>query len=207
MLLNLYNDTDKALLIIYENERFDLLSNSSVRLEINEAAHIEIFGKKSSKKGFLQRFKEELSLNEIDLLHFRFGIKYSSYLKTGIDIKPNCKKMSVRIKEALYKATPIIELRCFEIKDFASQSSYACLNKAHKSSFLLCSHLALLVKYGIIAFVGLLFILSFLLNPDLIGNESADVITFSILAALIFAVFIVLYVIRLIQIIKLSNRI
>ena len=115
--------------------------------------------------------------------------------------------MSVRIKEALYKATPIIELRCFEIKDFASQSSYACLNKAHKSSFLLCSHLALLVKYGIIAFVGLLFILSFLLNPDLIGNESADVITFSILAALIFAVFIVLYVIRFIQIIKLSNRI
>ena len=67
MLLNLYNDTDKALLIIYENERFDLLSNSSVRLEINEAAHIEIFGKKSSKKGFSQRFKEELSLNEIDL--------------------------------------------------------------------------------------------------------------------------------------------
>lgn len=31
MLLNLYNDTDKVLLIIYEKERFDLLSNSSKR--------------------------------------------------------------------------------------------------------------------------------------------------------------------------------
>ena len=206
MVLYLENYTDKTLEAVCYNTNTVLKPYSTTQIELHDLTEFTIYNKSDSNKTIFERIKSELLLDEIDLIHFNFGIKYCSFLRTDISINQKYKKASIKIEETEIENTTVLKLRCFKAKSGFASNKYSCIDKKHKAAFLISCFFALFVKYGIIATVGLIFCLGIMIDGSLF-TESAQSIVFCFIALIVFLGFFVKYIYELIKILKISKTI
>lgn len=85
MITEVRNNTDKTIKVSFNNNNICIPPYKSEKLTFIESTVIEI-NNVNNEKPFLQRIKEEISINSIDLAHLKFEIKYFSYLKTNVTV-------------------------------------------------------------------------------------------------------------------------
>ena len=139
------------------------------------------------------------------MLHLSFGIKYSSYLKTRVNIanKAKCKKTEIKIEETIFEKNSILDLRCFKVfSNTIDEMKFCFINKTHKISFMILSNFALFIKYGIVGLFGFLFCISFFINIDYFNKEDSETVVFGLLASIIFLSFFIIYITLKIKIFK-----
>lgn len=209
MIVSIENNTDKALIVESLNNHIFLEPFTVSTIEITEPSELSIY-KNGSDKTFKQRLKEELTIQDIRLRSFEFGLLYSSYLKTVISVNSvDAKRGSIKVKETEYLKKQFLNLRCFSVVDKSnclSEPQYKYYNSEHKKALKFCSYLSLLLKYGILAIVGVIFDLGTLLLWNEILTAGTSDIVLTIFAAIGFAVFPILFIYNLIWLIKQQRR-
>ena len=208
MITEVRNNTDKTIKVSFNNNNICIPPYKSDKLTFIDSTVIEI-NNVNNEKPFLQRIKEEISINSIDLAHLKFEIKYFSYLKTNVTVgQINNKKQIIEICDDLYIENSILKLRCLTAKSTKlNDNKYKCVNRIHKLALCFSCLFALLVKYGIIGIAGLLFCVGSLADINNIKNNEYEDIIFVIIAAFVFITFFIVFIIRLIQFVKIAIKI
>lgn len=204
MIVYIENDTSNTVKLRFNNESLYIAPKKEEKIEIDSKTLFEI-NNKSNEKSFSQRVKEDFSFNEIDFSHFRYKIKYSSYLKTIVKVTPDrYKRQRLIISECSYINNNILELRCLDIKnsECVNDCEYKCVNKQHKAALYFSCKLAIMLKYGIIGIVGLLFCVSLFFDFDSFLSDGAGAMVCYIIVAIIFIVYFVMYLIKSIWLLK-----
>lgn len=204
MIVFVENATNNTVKLNYNNESIFIPPKEEMKIDISSPTLFEL-NNKSNEKSFVQRLKNDFSLNEIDFSHFSFKLKYSSYLKTFVNISPDkYKRQRLIIKESSYIKSNVLELLCLTVDDCECIDSceYKCADKQHKSALYFSCKAAIILKYGIIGIVGLLFCISLFLDFDSFLNDGAGAMVCYIVAAIIFTAFFVMYLIKSIWLLK-----
>ncbi|MCM1285282.1 MAG: hypothetical protein NC213_06335 [Acetobacter sp.] len=209
MIVIVENNTSNTVKLNYNNEFLFISPYKEKRIDISLPTLFEI-NNKSNEKSFIQRVKEDFSFNEIDFNHLRFKINYSSYLKTIVNIIPDkYKRPRLIIKEKIYIKNNLLELHCLDVDNIECVDccKYKCVNMQHKLALYFSCKFAIVLKYGILGIVGLLFCISLFLDFDSFLNDGTGAMVCYIIASIIFITYFIVFFIKSIWLFKIIKSI
>ena len=201
MTLVINNNSDKA--IIIRNESFELYLEpyDCKEIETSDYRRLEVY-KSKANSSFFNRLKREVSLNEINIRQLKFGLKYSSYLKTILFLKFfRGNKLYLNIKESEYENSSMFCLHCFEIgnQECVENSIYTFFDKTQNILVQLYSAITLFLNYGIISLVAIIFDLGLILSWDETLKNDTNSLFIAVTAATLFTTFPILLVVNSIK--------
>lgn len=208
MIVFIENHTNKAVNLNYNNESLYIPPNKSEKVDIDSPTLFEMNFKRN-EKSFIQRIKEDFSVNEIDLKYLRFKIMYSSYLKTVVNVIPDeYKRQRLIITEKTYVKSNILQLICLDVENSKciDYCKHKCVDRQHKLALYLSCKLAVFLKYGIIGIVGLPSFILLMFGYDA-SDDGAGVMVCYTIGFLISFILFIMFLVKSVWLLKIIKRI
>lgn len=208
MIVFIENHTNKTVNLNYNNESLYIPPNKCEKVDIDSPTLFEMNFKRN-EKSFIQRIKEDFSVNEIDLKYLRFKIMYSSYLKTVVNVIPDeYKRQRLIITEKTYVKSNILQLICLDVENSKciDYCKHKCVDRQHKLALYLSCKLAVFLKYGIIGIVGLPSFILLMFGYDA-SDDGAGVMVCYTIGFLISFILFIMFLVKSVWLLKIIKRI